>query len=117
VRPLELFCRPPTCGQLRQALAQTFTLPRRVVTEETEGYHTRRRNLNALRHNSGDIRVHVNGPSADRRSSVASGNLNSMKVALGIAVILLIAFSLFADYKWKQWMAARKQDHQDQNRR
>jgi hypothetical protein len=40
-----------------------------------------------------------------------------MKVVLGVAVLLLIAFSVIADYKWKQWMAARKLDHEDQNRR
>jgi hypothetical protein len=34
-----------------------------------------------------------------------------MKIALGLAaLIFFIALSLFADYKWKQWMAARKQD-------
>jgi hypothetical protein len=35
----------------------------------------------------------------------------AMKIALGLAaLIFFIALSLFADYKWKQWMAARKQD-------
>jgi hypothetical protein len=34
-----------------------------------------------------------------------------MKLFLGIAVLTLIALSFFADYKWKRWMAARKQDH------
>jgi hypothetical protein len=36
-----------------------------------------------------------------------------MKVAFIIVAILVIAGSLFADYKWRQWMAARRQDHQD----
>jgi hypothetical protein len=31
-----------------------------------------------------------------------------MKIVLAIVVILLIAGSLFADYKWRQWMAARR---------
>jgi hypothetical protein len=35
-----------------------------------------------------------------------------MKLLLAIAVILVIALSVFADYKWKQWIAARKQDHE-----
>ena len=40
--------------------------------------------------------------------------MKAMKIAIGIVVLLLIAFSLIADYKWKQWIAARKQerDHQ-----
>jgi hypothetical protein len=36
-----------------------------------------------------------------------------MKLLLAIAVILVIALSVFADYKWKQWIAARKQDHEN----
>ena len=34
-----------------------------------------------------------------------------MKLFLGIAALVFIALSFFADYKWKQWVAARKQDH------
>lgn len=34
-----------------------------------------------------------------------------MKLLLGLAILFLIALSLFADHKWKQWVAARKQDH------
>jgi len=34
-----------------------------------------------------------------------------MKLLLGLAVLIFIAVSIFADYKWKQWIAARKQDH------
>jgi hypothetical protein len=34
-----------------------------------------------------------------------------MKIILGITVLIFLALSCFADYKWKQWMAARKQDH------
>jgi len=39
-----------------------------------------------------------------------------MKVALVIAVILLVAFSVVVDYKWKQWIAARKQDRDASDR-
>jgi hypothetical protein len=35
-----------------------------------------------------------------------------MKIILGILAILIIALSLFADYKWRQWMAARHRDRQ-----
>ena len=35
----------------------------------------------------------------------------AMKLILGLAVLIFIALSVFADYKWKQWIAARKQDH------
>jgi hypothetical protein len=48
-------------------------------------------------------------------SPAASGTLNCMRVAVGIVVILLIAFSLLVDYKWKQWVAARKQDRDAQD--
>jgi hypothetical protein len=31
-----------------------------------------------------------------------------MKIFLVIFAVLVIAGSLFADYKWRQWMAARR---------
>jgi hypothetical protein len=33
-----------------------------------------------------------------------------MKIALAIIVVLVFAGSFFADYKWRKWMAARRQD-------
>jgi hypothetical protein len=33
-----------------------------------------------------------------------------MKLLLGILVLVLVAVSLVADYKWRQWMAARKRE-------
>jgi hypothetical protein len=39
----------------------------------------------------------------------------AMKLLLGLAIVLLIAISVFADYKWKQWMSARKQDRDRSN--
>ena len=38
-----------------------------------------------------------------------------MKLLLAIIVIVLIAASVFADYKWRQWMAARRHGHDDEN--
>lgn len=35
-----------------------------------------------------------------------------MKILLGILAVVLIAASLFADYKWRQWVAARKRDRE-----
>jgi hypothetical protein len=35
-----------------------------------------------------------------------------MKIILGILAILIIAASLFADYKWRHWIAARRRDRQ-----
>jgi hypothetical protein len=35
-----------------------------------------------------------------------------MKIILGILAVLIIAASLFADYKWRQGMAARRRDRQ-----
>jgi len=33
-----------------------------------------------------------------------------MKLLLIVVVLAIIAGSLFADYKWRQWIAARKRD-------
>jgi hypothetical protein len=33
-----------------------------------------------------------------------------MRIVLALCVLLLLALSLFADYKWKQWIAARKRE-------
>jgi hypothetical protein len=35
-----------------------------------------------------------------------------MKIILCILAVLIIAALLFADYKWRQWMAARRRDRQ-----
>jgi hypothetical protein len=35
-----------------------------------------------------------------------------MKLVLGIVVLVVVAGSLVADYKWRQWMAARRRDRQ-----
>ncbi len=41
-----------------------------------------------------------------------------MKVLVIIVAVLVVVGSLFADYKWRQWMAARRRDHPDDpNRR
>ena len=35
-----------------------------------------------------------------------------MKFLLGILAVILVAVSFFADYKWRQWMAARRRNRQ-----
>jgi len=35
-----------------------------------------------------------------------------MKIFFGILAVLFVAVSLVADYKWRQWMAARRRDRQ-----
>jgi hypothetical protein len=35
-----------------------------------------------------------------------------MKLILGILALLLVAASVFADYKWREWMAARKRNRE-----
>jgi hypothetical protein len=35
-----------------------------------------------------------------------------MKIILGILALVLVAASVVADYKWRQWMAARRRDRQ-----
>ncbi len=37
---------------------------------------------------------------------------SAMKLLFGLIVLLLIALSFLADYKWKQWIAARKRDRE-----
>jgi len=39
-----------------------------------------------------------------------------MKIALVIIAALIIGASLLADYKWRQWMAARRRDHEQDRR-
>jgi hypothetical protein len=36
-----------------------------------------------------------------------------MKVFLIIVAALIVAGSLFADYKWRQWMATRRRDQEN----
>jgi hypothetical protein len=33
-----------------------------------------------------------------------------MKLILAIVVVVLVAGSIFADWKWRQWMEARRQE-------
>ncbi len=33
-----------------------------------------------------------------------------MKWILGVAALIILVISLVADYKWRQWIAARKDD-------
>jgi len=35
-----------------------------------------------------------------------------MKTLLGILAVLVVAAALVGDYKWRQWMAARRRDRQ-----
>ena len=36
-----------------------------------------------------------------------------MKIVLAILAAIVIAGSFFADYKWRQWMAARRRERED----
>jgi len=35
-----------------------------------------------------------------------------MKIIVIVVVVALVAASVFADYKWRQWMAARHRERQ-----
>jgi hypothetical protein len=35
-----------------------------------------------------------------------------MKIILGIMLLVIIAASAFADYKWRAWMSARKRERE-----
>ena len=39
-----------------------------------------------------------------------------MKVFLVVVALLIVAGSLFADYKWRQWMEARRRDRENDRR-
>ena len=39
-----------------------------------------------------------------------------MKIVLIILGVLIVAGLLFADYKWRQWMAARRRERDDDRR-
>jgi hypothetical protein len=38
-----------------------------------------------------------------------------MKILLAIVAVIIVAASLFADYKWRQWIAARRAERGDYN--
>jgi general stress protein CsbA len=35
-----------------------------------------------------------------------------MKIVLGVLALVLVAASLLADYKWRQWMAERRRNRE-----
>jgi hypothetical protein len=35
-----------------------------------------------------------------------------MKIFLGIVALVIVAGSLFADYKWRKWIADRRRERQ-----
>jgi hypothetical protein len=37
-----------------------------------------------------------------------------MKILLGAGALILVAASLIADYKWRQWMAARRRERESE---
>ncbi len=36
-----------------------------------------------------------------------------MKLLLAIVAVVIVAASIFADYKWRQWIAIRRRDRND----
>jgi hypothetical protein len=73
----------------------------RVFTKEDEAYHTQASNLNAFRHMKAGIRA------TQHRHAML---FPVMKLVIGLVLLVLILASFYADYKWKQWVAARKQE-------
>jgi hypothetical protein len=49
------------------------------------------------------------GKTAPRRPS-SCDSVDAMKILIGLLAVLIVAASFFADYKWRQWMAARRRD-------
>jgi hypothetical protein len=40
------------------------------------------------------------------------GDNHDVKLVLGIIGVVIVIGSIIADYKWRQWMAARKRERQ-----
>ena len=40
-----------------------------------------------------------------------------MKIVVFLLAAVVLAASLLADYKWRSWMAARKREREEQDRR
>jgi hypothetical protein len=38
-----------------------------------------------------------------------------MKLLLAIVAVVIVAASILADYKWRQWMSSRRRDGNDTN--
>ncbi len=38
-----------------------------------------------------------------------------MKLLLAIVAVVIVAASIFADYKWRQWIATRRRDRNHTN--
>jgi len=38
-----------------------------------------------------------------------------MKLVLAIIAVLVLAASLYADYRWRRWISARKDEREDQD--
>jgi hypothetical protein len=78
---------------------------RSVFPKEDEAYHTEASNLNAF---------HDMPPGIAAQSGNHAILFPAMKLAIVLVVLFFIAASFFADYKWKQWIAARKQERDPQ---
>jgi hypothetical protein len=40
--------------------------------------------------------------------------ISRMKLVIGIAALALIALSFYADFRWKRWIASRKEERDPQ---
>ncbi len=38
-----------------------------------------------------------------------------MEILLTVIAVVMVAASIFADYKWRRWMAARRNERQNEN--
>jgi hypothetical protein len=47
-----------------------------------------------------------------RESAAGPRIIVLMKLLVASIVIVLVAGSVYADYKWRRWMAARKAEHE-----
>jgi hypothetical protein len=52
----------------------------------------------------------INRDDPSRRSGNLCNPDSAMKILVGIFVILIVVASFYADYKWRQWITARRRD-------
>jgi hypothetical protein len=48
----------------------------------------------------------------DCPDAILSAFCQAMKILLILVGLVVLAASFYADYKWRQWMAARRRDRQ-----
>ncbi|WP_263356283.1 hypothetical protein [Acidicapsa ligni] len=57
----------------------------------------------------------IHNPKANLPHHIHAILSSAMKILLGIVALILVTLTVIADYKWKQWIAARKRDRDNES--